>query len=79
MFKVVKELCEDFFFRANDDDAVSDHEPKPDDMETQQTEEGDNRKSKKRKHASPKQTRNEEMEYSSDEDDRKHSYDHPTF
>ena len=79
MFKVVKELCEDYFFRANEDDAVSDHEPKPEDMETQQTEEGDNRKSKKRKQSTPKQTRNEEMEYASDEDDRKHSYDHPTF
>ena len=33
MFKIVKELCKDFFFRPCDDDQLSDHEPLPDEKE----------------------------------------------
>ena len=78
MFKIVKELCEDFFFRTSDEDMVSDHETKPEDESTQSDNEN-TRNSKKNENKGPKQGWNEQMENLSDEEDQRHSYDHPSF
>ena len=71
MYKVVKELCEDFFFRPGDDEQLLDHEQKPEDQDLDK--EKNKGKSKKRK-----QDRNEQSDMDtqddSDQDDKKHAF-----
>ena len=76
MFKVVKELCEDFFFRPGDDDQLSDHEQKPEDQE--QGKDKNKSKSKKRK-ANQNDQSDMETQDDSDQDDKKHAFNVAEF
>ena len=60
MFKIVKELCKDFFFRPCDDDQLSDHEPLPDEKEP--TNDDDKTRKRKNKRKKKPQEWAEQME-----------------
>ena len=76
MFKIVKELCEDYFFRPGDDDHISDHEMKSDDQN--EKEENEKGKQKKRKH-NWNDHEDIDPQEESEQDDRKHAFDVKEF
>ena len=76
MFKIVKELCEDYFFRPGDDDHISDHEMKSDDQN--EKEENEKVKQKKRKR-NLKDHEDIDPQEESEQDDRKHAFDVKEF
>ena len=85
MFKVVKGVCEDFFFRPCEDEEISDHEQKSDDQKQQEEEEKTNRK-RKRKSQRPQQPQhdwNDDMDQDFEEEneweDKKHTFDPSQF
>ena len=80
MFKIVKELCEDFFFRPCDDDQLSDHEPKPDEKEP--TNDDETRKRKNKRKRGPQEWAEQMEQEQTDEDeqqDKQHSFDPKEF
>ena len=82
MFKVVKGICEDFFFRPCEDEEISDHEQKSDDQKHQE-EEGKTNRKRKRESQRPQHDWNDDMDQDFEEEneweDKKHTFDPSQF
>ena len=80
MFKVVKGVCEDFFFRPCEDEEISDHEQKPDEHDQPDREEEESGRGSRNKKRKPQRDWDEDMDHDEDErDDEKHTFDPSQF
>ena len=74
MFKVVKGVCEDFFFRPCEDEEISDHEQKPDEHDQPDREEEESGRGSRNKKRKPQRDWEEDMDHDEDDrDDEKHT------
>ena len=80
MFKVVKGVCEDFFFRPCEDEEISDHEQKPDEHDQPDREEEESGRGSRNKKRKPQRDWDEDMDHDEDNhDDEKHTFDPSQF